>query len=93
MANDFTGRLRNLAVASNDGNLRGPALQAADRIEALQAESARLREALNGIASQWKSDEMTREQWDVADFIGGFDECIKVARAALQQDKQDKEGE
>ncbi len=43
---DLIERLRSLAVKSNDGYLRGPALEAADHIEAQAAEIERLREAL-----------------------------------------------
>jgi hypothetical protein len=48
-------------------------------------------EALDGIARQHNSDEMSREEWDVADFVGGFDICVGNARSALAQFKEPKE--
>jgi len=40
---DLVERLRKYGSASNDGYARGPMLEAADRIEALEAENERLR--------------------------------------------------
>lgn len=40
MSDDLVKRLRDLAIQSNDGVLRGPALGAADRIEELEAKLA-----------------------------------------------------
>lgn len=50
MSDGFTTHLRELAVRSNDGYLRGPALQAADCIEALEAERAALKKPENAAA-------------------------------------------
>lgn len=47
MSDDLIKRLRKTAAVSNDGNLRGPALEAADRIEELEAENKRLRVTRN----------------------------------------------
>ena len=45
MQSDIVQRLRKYAVRSNDGYLRGPALEAADEIERNRAEITRLTEA------------------------------------------------
>ena len=59
--------------------------EAADRIEQLTAERDRLRGALRDIARQKKADEMDTE-YDVeyADFEGGYNAIIDVARVALR---------
>ena len=49
MSDGFTDHLRELAVRSNDGYLCGPALQAADRIEALTEERDALAEKLEKV--------------------------------------------
>lgn len=56
--------------------------------DALKAENERLRKALVDIAKQKQDDEMTRDEYDVEDFIGNYNECIRVARAALQGDQR-----
>jgi hypothetical protein len=55
-----------------------------DLHDAAQAEIAKLREALGDIAKQRTTGEMTQDDCDDADFIGGYDMCIKVARAATE---------
>ena len=50
--------------------------EAADRIDALEKALRRLRQRKT-------SDQMTQDEWDANDFIGEYDECIKIARAAL----------
>jgi cell division protein FtsB len=52
MSDDLVKRLRDLASQSIDGDLRGPALQAADRIEALEAE----RDALKAEVERLRDD-------------------------------------
>ncbi|MFC3338770.1 hypothetical protein [Paracandidimonas soli] len=49
-----TQKLRQRAIESGDGLLRGPALAAADHIDAQAAEIERLREALEWYASMSK---------------------------------------
>lgn len=60
---------------------------AAAMLRDLAAERDRLREALENIARQKRTDELVTE-FDVeyADFEGGFDECVNAARAALKGD-------
>lgn len=56
-----------------------------DRIEALEAENARLREALADIARQKKTTELnTKYDVECAAFEDGYDMCIATARAALE---------
>lgn len=77
---DFSETLRKLAVYSIDGDLRGCALEAADHIEALEAENSRLREALSFYA---------RTVWNYAQAACGYalsaliDDHGSKARAAL----------
>jgi hypothetical protein len=47
-----TEQLRKLAIRSNDGDLRGPALAAASSIDALEATNTRLLAALASIRSR-----------------------------------------
>ena len=46
MSDDLVKRLRKTSAVSNDGYLRGPALEAADRIEQLAATNEELENAL-----------------------------------------------
>lgn len=58
--------------------------RAADLITALAEENRRLREALEQIAIQKRTDELvTVLDVEFADFEGGYDLCIDCARAAL----------
>jgi hypothetical protein len=61
-----------------------------ERVRALEAENARLREALEEISRQKKTDELITElDVEYADFEGGYDACIDTARAALQEKTHD----
>ena len=51
----------------------------------LLAENKRLREGLESIARQKLDAEMDEIEVLNADYIGGYDECVKTARAALQE--------
>lgn len=44
----------------------------------------KLREAVGEIARQKKTNEMSRDELDFADFEGGYDACIDKARAILR---------
>jgi len=57
--------------------------EAAARITELEAENARLREALNEIARQPLAEAMDDEDLDRASFEDGYDYCVRHARAAL----------
>lgn len=52
-----------------------------DDIKKLKAENQRMREALEDISKQWKSDEWEEE----GDTEGGYDILIDVARNALKE--------
>lgn len=49
MSEDLVKRLRDLAIQSNDGVLRGPALAAADRIEGLEPVLAKAKQQADRI--------------------------------------------
>ena len=79
MTDDLVKRLQELAAQSNDGCLRGPALQAANRIEALEAERDRLREAGQAVVDRWDTP-----LWEEAEATG---HVINRLRAALKGDQ------
>lgn len=54
-----------------------------ERVRALVAENARLREALGRISKQKLSAEMSEELAGFADFEGGYDAIVTIAREAL----------
>lgn len=59
--------------------------EAAARIEELEAEVVTATEALEDIARQKRTDELETEyDVEVADFEGGYDAIIDVARAAIR---------
>ena len=55
----------------------------ATRITELEAENARLCEALNEIARQPLAEAMNDEDLERASFEDGYDYCVRHARAAL----------
>ena len=61
---------------------------AANKLEQLQAENARLKDALQEIASQGRPFEYDDEQKEMADYETGYDMCILTAREALSNDAQ-----
>jgi len=64
-------------------NIGAIAKRAAARITELEAENARLREALKEIASQPLIEAMNDEDLERASFEDGYDYCVRQARAAL----------
>jgi hypothetical protein len=52
-----------------------------ERVATLTRERDAAREALSEIRMQKLSTEMTRDEYEMADFIGGYDACICAARA------------
>jgi regulator of replication initiation timing len=87
--NDIVERLRQIPRFAD---FNAPPLiehEAADEIERLRAENERLREALEKISTQKKTNELDTE-YDVefADFEDGYDMCIDTARAALGEEKK-----
>ena len=65
-------------------------MEAADHIDAQAATIKALTDALGEIAKQKTTGELTRNEWDTADFMGGYDQCIQTARAALAAAKGPK---
>ena len=86
-------RLRNHAnwyISCACGNVPDEAateLEAAAEITRLQKELERAREALEDIARQRLSHEMTKEAQSYADWLGGYDECVRTARRARRTTK------
>jgi len=68
--------LNEYRLSSSDRAVVVKALRDTDRIEALEA-------ALREIAGQHLSDVMTEDQLDYADWIGGYDALVTIARTAL----------
>jgi len=61
--------------------------EAADAIERLQKELETARESLADIARQRLSHEMTKEAQSYADWLGGYDECVRTARRSRRTTK------
>jgi len=57
--------------------------QAADNVELLDAQLASARKALDSMSAQLTSSEMDEDQRDHADWQGGYDAMVIVARVAL----------
>ena len=55
------------------------------RLRAAEADRDRLREALEQISLQEKSEELDLTLRRNADFVDGYDTCVDVARAALKE--------
>ena len=80
----------NWYISCAGGNIPNEAateIEAADAIERLQKELETAREALEDIARQRLSHEMTKEAQSYADWLGGYDECVRTARRALRTTK------
>ena len=57
------------------------------QIQALQKELETARESLADIARQRLSHEMTKEAQSYADWLGGYDECVRTARRSRRTTK------
>jgi hypothetical protein len=90
---DDNDLLREAAVASNDGYLRGPALGAADRIDALteQLEAARLDAKEAEAYSVWLEGKLAKAVEALREIADAFGcECGDAASATLAEIEGDK---
>lgn len=86
----LVNRLRARAYQSNAGLLRGPAMQAADRIEELDAQVQRLREAGDNLSGYAGHDDncqiVTHGVWsDPTPCTCGYEAAWKAWHAALKE--------
>lgn len=83
----LVGALRILVedIQTDDGVANACIAEAALRLEELHVEVERLRKTLEDAAMQIPSEELSRERFDNADFVGAYDTFIHKAKNALNQ--------